>query len=630
MWEKIVLNLLSNAFKFTFDGEIRVSLHRSGDAVQLRVADTGTGIPHGQQERVFERFHRIESARGRTHEGSGIGLALVQELTRLHGGSVRVESVLGRGSTFVITIPLGRAHLPSDQIREPETVRLIAARPFVDEALRWLPDPETAHDIMSTISDDAPDFVLMSETDTASQSRPKVLLADDNADIRNYLSRLLATRFRVEAVIDGMAALVAARRQPPDLILTDVMMPQLDGFGLLAEIRADPKLASVPVVMLSARAGEEARVEGLEAGADDYLIKPFSARELMARVESNLKLANLRRNSAASIAAILESMQDGFHTVDKNYRFTRFNASARRTFAAHGLDADALIGKHLFDEVLPAARGQQGGQTLITAMTERRSVAVETYYLPWKRWFHIRHDPTSDGGVATFFLDITEQKEAEERQRLLLDELNHRVKNTLAIAQSIATQTARTSPTPDVFAKTFSGRLAALAGAHTVLTRQTWQYAPLEAIVAQAIAPFRIPERIRIDGPDRVILPSGHAVTMALILHELATNALKYGALSTAIGFVDIRWLITGDGDIQFSWSETGGPAIDGSPERTGFGTRLVDMSALQLNAHLERVFAPTGLHFAMRFQNRPNTVIELIKYDSTRATERNVAGRAT
>ncbi|MGL4554299.1 MAG: hybrid sensor histidine kinase/response regulator, partial [Gemmataceae bacterium] len=217
MWEKVVLNLLSNAFKFTFEGEIAVTLRRAGDAAELRVSDTGTGIPADELPRLFERFHRVDNARARTHEGSGIGLALVQELVRLHGGQVGVESVVGVGTTFTVTVPLGTAHLPPERIGGPAAAGSAAARaaPFVEEALRWLPDaPEPAE----------PEAV-------PAAGRPRVLVADDNADMRQYVTRLLAGRYEVEAVADGEAALAAARRRPPDLVLTDVMMPRLDGFG---------------------------------------------------------------------------------------------------------------------------------------------------------------------------------------------------------------------------------------------------------------------------------------------------------------------------------------------------------------------------------------------------------------
>ena len=305
MWEKVVLNLVSNAFKFTFDGEIAVILKRVGEAAELRVKDTGTGIPAEQMPRLFERFHRIENARGRTHEGSGIGLALVQELVKLHGGSVTAESVMGAGTTFTVTVPLGSAHLPPDQIGDGRRAALAGtgATPYVEEALRWLPDDARAkqedRSELPTFHELLPTPYRRSQPDDA--DRPRVLVADDNADMRQYIVRLLAEQFRVEAVPDGEAALAAARERPPDLILTDVMMPRLDGFGLLRAIRAEPEFSGLPIIMLSARAGEESRVEGMEAGADDYLVKPFSGRELLARVSAHLQMARLRREAEQAV-----------------------------------------------------------------------------------------------------------------------------------------------------------------------------------------------------------------------------------------------------------------------------------------------------------------------------------------
>jgi signal transduction histidine kinase len=309
MWEKIVLNLLSNAFKFTFEGEIAVALRQDGGSVRLRVRDTGTGIPSEQIPRLFERFQRVSNARARTYEGSGIGLALVQELARLHGGSVRVESVLGRGATFIVTIPLGRAHLPQDQIDEQHLTPFDAtdAAPYVEDALRWLPDEARAQkDFFSEV----PTFNDISAIASPNGrhvspgvNAARVLIADDNADMRDYIARLLAGRYHVDACADGAAALETARAHKPDLIVTDIMMPQLDGFGLLREIRADQALRETPVIMLSARSGEESRIEGMQAGADDYLIKPFSARELVARVEAHLKMASLRAEGQQAIRA---------------------------------------------------------------------------------------------------------------------------------------------------------------------------------------------------------------------------------------------------------------------------------------------------------------------------------------
>nr|WP_291687538.1 ATP-binding protein [Bradyrhizobium sp.] len=303
MWEKILLNLLSNAFKFTMSGEIAVSVADSGDgtAALVRIADTGIGIAQDEQPRLFERFHRVEGAQGRSFEGTGIGLALVQELVRMHGASIEVRSALGQGTTFTIRVPFGSSHLPQDQISQSSSSAVsIKSQPYLEEALRLLSGLETG--LPSSGS---------SETALATEELPReslpgagrrILLADDNADMRDYVRRLLeAHGYVVEAVEDGEAALASARQWPPDLVLTDVMMPKLDGFGVLRGIRADAKLAGIPVLMLSARAGEEAKVEALDAAADDYLAKPFAARELLARVNSNIQMARVRRDAARAV-----------------------------------------------------------------------------------------------------------------------------------------------------------------------------------------------------------------------------------------------------------------------------------------------------------------------------------------
>jgi signal transduction histidine kinase len=302
MWEKIVLNLLSNALKFTFQGTIRVGLREEAGRVFLEVADTGTGIPRAELPHLFKRFHRVRGARSRSFEGTGIGLALVQELARLHGGEVRVQSEEERGTTFTVFIPQGSAHLAPERIRAPRqsASTAMAAEALTQEALRWL--------------EEAREPAPKDAGSRAERKEPlgRILLADDNADMRDYVRRVLSSRFEVEAVADGQAALEAVRERVPDLVLTDVMMPHVDGFGLLRALREDPRTRLVPVVMLSARAGEEAAIEGLEAGADDYLIKPFSARELVARVRSNLELSRMRREVSqqeALAASLKEAVQ---------------------------------------------------------------------------------------------------------------------------------------------------------------------------------------------------------------------------------------------------------------------------------------------------------------------------------
>ena len=286
MWEKIVLNLLSNAFKFTFAGSIRVCLRLEQECISLDVTDTGVGIAEQDQARLFERFHRVEGVRSRSHEGSGIGLAFVRELTRMHRGEIVVASELGRGTTFTIRLPRGSEHLPKEQLTSNADSDSVTpnAPAFVEEARSW--------DTVRRPSRSSLPPMPLGELVPA--VRERLLFADDNADMREYVSRLLSKHWRVEAVEDGIAALEAIARERPALVLADVMMPRLDGFGLLRTLRAAAPSRNLPVILLSARAGEESTLQALQAGANDYLIKPFSAGDLLARVSSQLKIAALR------------------------------------------------------------------------------------------------------------------------------------------------------------------------------------------------------------------------------------------------------------------------------------------------------------------------------------------------
>lgn len=296
MWEKIVFNFLSNAFKFTFEGEIEVGLHEAGPGhVKLVVRDTGIGIAAAELPRVFERFHRVSNVRSRSHEGTGIGLALVQELVRLHGGVIDVTSVEGRGTTFTVTLPRGTAHLPANRLRAPrapgETGKSAAA--FLEEAVHWLPGGNSTGGNSSSLTAQG------TPASFSPHRGARILLADDNRDMREYVGRLLTGRgFAVTAVQDGDEAVAVATADLPALVLSDVMMPKRDGFGVVKALRANPETRTVPIMLLSARAGEEARVGGLESGADDYLVKPFAARELLARVETHLELARVRKEYA--------------------------------------------------------------------------------------------------------------------------------------------------------------------------------------------------------------------------------------------------------------------------------------------------------------------------------------------
>lgn len=355
MWEQIVLNLLSNAFKFTFKGRIEVSLHEVAGCAQLSVHDTGVGIPESEIGNLFDRFHRIEGQRSRTHEGSGIGLALVLELVKLHGGTMQVKSTVDRGTIFIVRMPFGTPQLATEaHMQSVPTWPSARTDAFVQEALHWLPDESAS---ATSGAGEEP------EAAAGIRNGSRLLLADDNGDMRDYIRRLLANRCEVRSVADGGAALTSIRRQRPDLVLADVMMPGMDGFALLREIRGDPMLRDIPVILLSARAGEESRVEGLAAGANDYLVKPFSARELIARVSVNLELARIRSDAMAA----LRDSEERYRAMVRASTFVVYRMSADWTqmieLAGKGFIADTSqpsdhwLGDYIYPEDQPMVMG---------------------------------------------------------------------------------------------------------------------------------------------------------------------------------------------------------------------------------------------------------------------------------
>jgi signal transduction histidine kinase len=434
MWEKIVLNLMSNAFKFTFEGEIRVRQRVLGDQLRLEVSDTGTGIPHDQLPHLFERFHRVEGARSRTHEGSGIGLALVHDLVQLHGGRIGVESVLGRGSVFSVAIPLGCTHLPPSQVHSVAPAaasRSSVAEVYVAEAEGWVQRQAARGQ------------------DSATHGR--LLVVDDNADMRDYLQRLMQPQWQVQVCNNGVEALAIIERDPPDLILSDVMMPQLDGFGLLAALRAHPATRDIPFMLLSARAGEEARLEGLQAGADDYLVKPFSARELAARIEV-LRLRQRMRvvegaaarrlqtvfSQAPVAICILNGPEHVFEQANDYYQILvgprpLLGLTMRQAFPE--LESQGIY--ELLDGVLATGQPYVGRSVQLRL---RRAPDQE----PSECWFDFVYQPLLDDagkpqGVAVVAFEVTElanaKREAEAASRAkdeFLAMLGHELRNPLA------------------------------------------------------------------------------------------------------------------------------------------------------------------------------------------------------
>ncbi len=411
MWERIVLNLLSNAFKFTLAGNIAVRLARADQQVVLSVEDTGSGIAQHELPRLFERFRRIEGASGRSMEGSGIGLALVHELVKLHGGTIEVASELGRGSRFAVRVPLGSAHLSAAQLHAAAPHRpRVAAAAFAQEALGWLGAQGAAPRMDGKAV--RPD-VLHDDQRFAATFGARILIVDDNADMRAYLASLLVGAYDIEVASDGLAALEAARRVRPDLIVSDVMMPRLDGFGLLEAVRDDLALRDVPLILLSARAGEESRIEGLDAGADDYLIKPFSARELAARVGALLERRQIRSAHEKQLELALSSIQDQFCMLDAQLAFTLVN---RRFVETTGLSMKDTLGHSVFD-LFPELRATRIADELYIALRHRSTRHFEFFFARFERWMETRIYPAEDG-LLVLLTDVTGRKRDQEALRL--------------------------------------------------------------------------------------------------------------------------------------------------------------------------------------------------------------------
>jgi signal transduction histidine kinase/DNA-binding response OmpR family regulator len=422
MWEKIVLNLLSNAFKFTFEGQVTVRLEAIHHHAVLTVSDTGVGMPAAELPKVFERFHRVEGSRGRTFEGTGIGLALVQELVKLHGGTIQAQSRFGEGATFTVSLPFGSAHLPPDRVEMPDSdppagiaSTAVRAEAFTGEALTWIGGTDLLH-----LNPAAP------EARRPATDRLRVLLADDNSDMRDYMAHILGSQYDLVAVPDGREALAAARRLRPDLVLSDIMMPQLDGFGLLREIRADAQLRDVPVIFLSARAGEEARTEGVAAGADDYLTKPFSARELVARVRTHIQMAQWRkqtesalRESEARFRALATASSEVVYRMSADW--TEMRSLVGREFIADTPEPNrAWLGKYIHPDDQPkiTAAIENAIRTKSMFELEHRVIRVNGTL----GWTLSRAMPIFDeaGSIKEWFgtaKDVTEHKEAEEKLR---------------------------------------------------------------------------------------------------------------------------------------------------------------------------------------------------------------------
>lgn len=286
--DKVFVNILSNAFKFTpADGKISVAVDLSsaktapgeeGGTVIVRISDTGPGIEAERLSLIFERFYTVDQSFTKKQRGTGIGLALAKEFLDLHHGEITAESTVGEGTTFIVSLPLGKAHLNDEEIVDYMS-----------------PDEMVAVDI----SEIAPDVVegepIETSSPTADKDAPTLLIVEDNADMRNYIHNHLSDLYQISEAEDGREGLEKALAMMPDLIISDVMMPRMDGYQLCDALKKDARTSHVPVILLTAKSSSDSKIEGLELGADDYLVKPFVAKELLARVKNLIEQRQLLR-----------------------------------------------------------------------------------------------------------------------------------------------------------------------------------------------------------------------------------------------------------------------------------------------------------------------------------------------
>lgn len=427
LFEKIVFNLISNAFKNTFEGEIEVSTKWVGNGVKLTVRDTGVGIPEDQLSKIFERFHQVDNAKKRSYEGSGIGLSLVKELVNMHHGVINVASTINKGSTFSVYFPAGKEHLSQEKVQDQESriSEVIVTQSFVDEANHWFSSQaETLHPV-----DDSEAYIL---------------LADDNSDMRAYIKDLLEPFYKIIAVTNGVDALAFARQHKPQLILSDVMMPRMNGFELVNELRQDPNMHLIPIILLSARAGEEAKIEGLETGADDYLVKPFSAMELLTRIKTHLNLQKIRFDAQEAI----RKSEERYHLL---YQWERKTREAMLVFQQR-LDIDGIL-THAIEQmslnlnvdyasaILPPTEGKftvahEYRKSIHTKSMLGTSLSADRVLTnPDNRLIHIYYE---DEMLATFILHHEIESEWSAQEQFFISTLIEQLKISLYQAKITA------------------------------------------------------------------------------------------------------------------------------------------------------------------------------------------------
>ncbi|WP_276374634.1 ATP-binding protein [Chryseolinea sp. H1M3-3] len=426
MWEKIVLNLFSNAFKYTLQGSIKVGLKQVDEHVVFTVTDTGVGIAEKELPHMFERFHRVAGSAGRTYEGTGIGLSLVAELVKIHKGTISVASKPGKGTTFTVSMPTGWAHLPQENInhQKNDAYTSAIADSFINEVEALGPNDS--------------DPLTPSLKEDTKLENATVLVVDDNADMVKYIVRILERNYKIVTASNGKDALEKMSDANPDLVLSDIMMPVMDGVQLLQAIKSDAGTANIPVMLLSARAGEESRIEGYDFGADDYLVKPFSAKELLARVNAQIKISKTRSHVSKLLRQVFDQTPAAITIIKKeNYTVEFANAlylqlvGKGREFIGRPL-FDSLpelkdqVVKNLLDDVMATGIPHEGNQLEI--FLNRQGKREKTYF---NFVYHpLREEDECITGVIVVCFEVTElvnaKKKTEKSEAMLEEKVRER------------------------------------------------------------------------------------------------------------------------------------------------------------------------------------------------------------
>ncbi|MEW1952653.1 ATP-binding protein [Terrabacter sp. NPDC080008] len=440
MFERVVLNLLSNALKFTPRGRISLRLESRDDGYAVSVTDTGIGIAEKNLDLVFDRFRqlgRVDDRRSR--EGAGIGLSLVRQLVDLLGGTIDVASTEGEGSTFTVSLPWGE---PASHEALRPSIRPRSAESFILEASTWV----VRDDVAARMEAGAPEAAASTSGSTSDAAagtgvRPTLLVVEDNHDMRDYIARHVVSDYDVVSVRDGVEALEQLRSDRPSIVLADVMMPRMDGITLVREIRADPSLRDLPVVLLSARAGAEASSTGLLEGADDYVVKPFDPQELRARLAANLVRSRSRSRDAAWLRAIVEAIIEPFVIADAQGRVLDMNPAFTRTFGWSLADGPLVPP---YPWWLPAQAGgieRSRHEERMTELQAGRPVLDDRYRILRKgggeAWVHARAASVPATADHDGFIIVVVRDETREHESRMRRELAARIAVDLAKAEDL-------------------------------------------------------------------------------------------------------------------------------------------------------------------------------------------------